>query len=260
MRPEEFDANLAAFLRAVHPDDRAYVQNEYQASLSEKRPYDIEHRIVRKDNGEVRWVHERCVHVRNDRGEVVRSDGVVQDITERKVVENALRENEEKLRGLYELSPLGFALTNMKGQYIEFNESFRRICGYSEKELKTLDYWALTPKKYEAEEARQLESLARDGHYGPFEKEYVRRDGTLVPLCLSGVLVKDGNGQEFIWSIVEDITERKRSEEALHRVREELEARVQERTAELVRTNRDLSKEVPLSRFVWVAVVFFPPF
>jgi len=69
----------------------------------------------------------------------------------------------------------------MKGCYVEFNESFLRICGYSEKELKALDYWTLTPKKYEAEEAIQLESLARVGQYGPYEKEYVRRDGTLVP-------------------------------------------------------------------------------
>ena len=166
------------------------------------------------------------------------------EVAERKRVEEALRESEAKLRGLYELSPLGIALTDMKGRYVEFNESFRRICGYSEKELKALDYWTLTPKKYEAEEARQLESIARVGHYGPFEKEYVRGDGTLIPLRLSGVLVTDRNGDEFIWSVVEDITERKRSEEALRRTREELEIRVQERTAELVRTNRELSREV----------------
>jgi PAS domain S-box-containing protein len=166
------------------------------------------------------------------------------DNSEQKQLENAYRESEAKLRGLYELSPLGIALTDMKGRYVEFNESFRRICGYSEAELKALDYWALTPKKYQAEEARQLESLVKDGHYGPYEKEYVRRDGTLIPLRLSGVLVTDRNGEEFIWSIVEDITERKQSEEALHRTRDELEMRVQERTAELLETNRELSREV----------------
>lgn len=166
------------------------------------------------------------------------------EIAERKRLEDALRESEAKLRGLYELSPLGIALTDMNGHYVEFNKSFERICGYSEKDLKALDYWTLTPKKYEAEEARQLESLASVGHYGPYEKEYVHRDGTLVPLCLSGVLVTDHNDEEFIWSIVEDITERKQSEEALRRARNELETRVQERTADLVRINRELSKEV----------------
>ena len=87
MPPEGFEANLEAFLQRVHPDDRESVQNEYQASLWGKKPYDIEHRIIREDNGEVRWVHERCIHVRNERGEVLRSDGIVQDITDRKLVE-----------------------------------------------------------------------------------------------------------------------------------------------------------------------------
>ena len=92
MTPEEFEANLEAFLRTVHPDDREYVQNEYHASLWGRKPYDIEHRIIRKDNGEVRWVHERCVHVRNEKGEVLRSDGIVQDITERKLVEQKVHQ------------------------------------------------------------------------------------------------------------------------------------------------------------------------
>jgi len=137
------------------------------------------------------------------------------DITQSKQIENALRESEEKLRALYELSPLGIALTDMQGRYLEFNESFRRICGYPEEELKSLDYWTLTPRKYEADEARQLESLANTGRYGPYEKEYRRKDGTLVPLCLNGLNVSDNEGNKYIWSIVEDITERKRSETAL---------------------------------------------
>ncbi|MGZ5008987.1 MAG: PAS domain S-box protein, partial [Methylobacter sp.] len=141
--------------------------------------------------------------------------GVWRDITERKRAEEALRESEEKLRSLYELSPLGIALTDLDGRYVEFNESFRHICGYDEEELKALDYWALTPKKYEADEARQLESVIITGRYGPYEKEYVHKDGNLVPLRLNGVLMTGRDGRKYIWSIVEDITERKRAEENL---------------------------------------------
>ena len=78
-------------------------------------------------------------------------DSLNTEVAERKRLENALRESEAKLRGLFELSPLGIALTDMNGHYIEFNESFQRICGYFGKELKALDYWTLTPKKYEAQ-------------------------------------------------------------------------------------------------------------
>lgn len=131
---------------------------------------------------------------------------------ERLQVENTLRESEEKLRGLYELSPLGIALADMNGRYVEFNDAFKNICGYPGEELKVLDYWALTPRKYEAEELRQLESLERTGRYGPYEKEYVRKDGSLVPLRLNGILITRKDGQKYIWSIVEDITQKKQAE------------------------------------------------
>jgi len=145
-------------------------------------------------------------------GEGLLITSAIRDITERKRAEESRQESEEKLRGLYELSPLGIALTTIDGQFVEFNDAFQRICGYSLKELKALDYWALTPRKYEADEARQLASLESTGKYGPYEKEYIRKDGTLVPLQLTGMLITGRDRRKYIWSIVEDITERKRAE------------------------------------------------
>lgn len=134
---------------------------------------------------------------------------------ERLAMKTSLLDSEKKLRGLYELSPLGIALTDMQGHYLEFNEAFRSICGYSAEELKTLDYWALTPKRYAADEARQLESLEHTGRYGPYEKEYIRKDGSRVPLRLNGMLVKRNDGQHHIWSIIENITDLKLNEQRL---------------------------------------------
>ncbi len=137
------------------------------------------------------------------------------DITERKLAEESLRASEEKLRGLYELAPLGFALTDMNGRYIEFNEAFRAICGYPADELKAIDYWTLTPKEFEQDEIFQLESLERLGRYGPYEKKYCRKDGSLVSINLNGRLVNGPDGQRYIWSIVEDISTRKQAEAKL---------------------------------------------
>ncbi|MCQ8118769.1 EAL domain-containing protein [Methylomonas rosea] len=125
------------------------------------------------------------------------------------------QESEAKLRGLYELSPLGIALTDMQGRYVRFNEAFHNICGYAPDELQNLDYWALTPKKYEAQEAMQLELLSRQGHYGPYEKEYRRKDGSLIPIRLNGMLISGADGQNYIWSIVEDVSEWQRIHMAL---------------------------------------------
>ena len=144
--------------------------------------------------------------------------GATVDISEQNRAEQNLRLSEEKLRGLYELSPLGIALTDLHGQYIEFNEAFRQICGYPEDELKKLDYWTLTPKDYEAQEIKQLESLTQTGRYGPYEKSYRQKNGNLIPIRLNGMLVTGKDGQQYIWSIVEDITSHKHHEEQLKRI------------------------------------------
>lgn len=136
---------------------------------------------------------------------------------ERQRAEDSLRESEEKLRGLYELSPLGIVLTGMDGRFLQFNEEFQRLTGYTEAELRALGYWELTPGKYETDELQQLESLRQRQRYGPYVKEYVRKDGSTVPVQLNGVLVTDRNGNHYVWSIVEDISARKLHEDELYR-------------------------------------------
>jgi PAS domain S-box-containing protein len=130
-----------------------------------------------------------------------------------KKLEENIDENEQKMSALYRLSPLGIALTDMSGKYLEFNEAFAKICGYEKEELNELDYWELTPKKYEEDEAKQLELLSSTGFYGPYEKEYIRKDGSLIDIRLNGMLITDSNNQQFIWSIVEDISDQKSLQE-----------------------------------------------
>lgn len=85
-----FGANYEAFMDAIHPEDREAVNTAYTDSLAGNSDYDIEHRIIRRDNGEVRWVHEKCQHTLDENGQVLRSNGTVQDITERKRAEDAV--------------------------------------------------------------------------------------------------------------------------------------------------------------------------
>lgn len=88
LQPREFGATYQAFLDAVHPDDRAAVDNAYSVSVKEgKNTYEIEHRVVRKSTGEVRYVHEKCEHFRDESGRIVRSVGMVHDITGHKHAE-----------------------------------------------------------------------------------------------------------------------------------------------------------------------------
>jgi PAS domain S-box-containing protein len=216
------------FLNAVHPDDRELVSTAVGACVETGAGYNIEHRVVWPD-GQVRWLSEKGDVVRDENGAPLHMLGVVQDIHDRKVAEQALKdseaalsENEEKFRSLYELSPVGIALNEMDGDFLDANQAFLDIVGYTAEECRNLTYWALTPDEYAPQEAEQLASLDKIGRYGPYEKEYCRKDGQRVPVLLSGTIVHDLEGKPRIWSIVQDIAERKQTEQELRASEERL--------------------------------------
>ncbi len=93
LEPQEFGATYEAFLAHVHPQDHGAVNAAYSDSIRDRRDeYEIEHRVVRSRTGEIRWVHEKCRHVRNADGQIFRSLGMVLDITERKQAEEEMRQ------------------------------------------------------------------------------------------------------------------------------------------------------------------------
>ena len=92
----EFEPSYELFLTVVHPDDRAAVDQAYSSSIEESRDsYEIEHRIVRRGDGETRFVIERCLHERDASGKLIRSVGMVQDITDYKNAKKALEKAKE---------------------------------------------------------------------------------------------------------------------------------------------------------------------
>jgi len=139
---------------------------------------------------------------------------IVQDITERLAAEKALRDSEAYNRTLFEESPIGLALCEMDGTLVDANPAFAAIIGRTVEETLKLSYWEITPEKYADDERAQLEGLERHGRYGPFEKEYIHKDGYLVPVRLTGrMLLRDG--KKFIWSSVEDITDYKQARDRI---------------------------------------------
>ena len=97
LKPQEVTVTYQTFIEAIHTDDQKAVDLAYNNSvLQDKEGYEIEHRILRKHTGEVRYVHEKCSHIKDTNGKVVRSVGMVQDITERKQMQSKLEEYTRK--------------------------------------------------------------------------------------------------------------------------------------------------------------------
>lgn len=125
-----------------------------------------------------------------------------------------LRESQQYNRMLFEQSPIGLALCRMDGQLVDVNPAFATIIGRTVEEAKGFTYWDITPAGYDPQEEALLQRLKETGRYGPYEKEYVHKDGHWVPVQLKGQLVVQ-DGESYIWSSVEDISERIRNQEGL---------------------------------------------
>lgn len=131
LKPQSFEASYEAFLEHVYVDDIDFVNSSYQNSLKEKKKYQIEHRIVRK-NGEIGYVEEICEHKFNKDGEPIKSIGTVRDITKQKIIQNELFLVSE----VFEKMSDGVLITDEKQHIIKANNAFMDITGYTFEEMK----------------------------------------------------------------------------------------------------------------------------
>lgn len=134
----------------------------------------------------------------------------------RKLAEQTLRESESRYSRLHKSMRDGFAMVDMEGRYLEFNEAFREMLGYSEEELLALTYSAITPEVWHDFEQKIVdEQILSNGYSQVYEKEYRRKDGSVFPVELRALLVRDEKGNpRGIWANARDITQRKQAEKA----------------------------------------------
>ncbi|WP_404375048.1 PAS domain-containing protein [Vreelandella aquamarina] len=207
--PNQAAQDASPVFKLIHPDDLDYVVATITHSANTLEDWHAAYR-ARTQDGSYRWVAGQARPERLTDGSTL-WHGYLHDIHEQELSRKALERNESRLRGLFEFAPIGIALNDLKtGQFIDLNDALVRPSGYSREEFVKLSYWDLTPAEYQAKEEEALASLQSNGQYGPFEKEYIRKDGSRYPVRLQGMLSQDPDGRLVIWSLVEDITERRR--------------------------------------------------
>lgn len=208
---------VSAWQELLHPEDTGRVMSRLEASFAGLlNVYEIDFRMRHREGHWV-WISARGnVIERDGEGRPLVMAGTHQDITARKQVEVALQDSEGKFRGLFELSPVGIALNDFRtGQFLEVNDALLAPTGYTREEFLALSYWDVTPLSYASQEQVQIHAMEQSGRYGPYEKEYIRKDGSRYPVLLSGMLMVDAGGREVIWSLVQDISHRKAMESEL---------------------------------------------
>jgi PAS domain S-box-containing protein len=143
----------------------------------------------------------------------------------RKQAEDALRESEARLRRFYESGLIGLNYWNMNGTIIDANDKFLEMVGYTRQDMisGSIDWLRMTPPEYREFDERSMEELKATGvNKMPFEKEYIRKDGTRVPIVVGGAMLDEARVNGV--AVVLDITDRKRAEIDLQQAKEAAEA------------------------------------
>src|SRR6266481_3350648 len=203
---------------AIHPDDLPPILETFREALNSGKPYDVEGRFRRFD-GEFRWFLFRGSPLLDRSGKVAKWYGTNTDLEERKRAEDALRKSDERWRSVFENSAIGVALTDLNGHFLASNQVFQAMVGYTEEELRALTFLDLTHEAYrEANWALITELVEGKRRQFQIEKRYRRKDGSLIWVSNNVSLVPGTERvPRFIMALSEDITQRKRAEEALRR-------------------------------------------
>ncbi len=230
----------------IHPDDRERVLDEARNRKNhrEEARFTTEHRINHPD-GQLRWVLVRGLMEYDDAGRPARTHGFAMDITEQKWAQRALRESEERFRALVRSSAQTVWETTPEGLVIKDSPSWREFTGQHLEE-SLAEGWVNAIHPADREHALDVWNSAL-GSGEPLEVEYrlQRPDGTYRWTVVRAAPIHGADGQIVKWvGMNVDITDRKQTELALREAREELEKTVDERTAELRRTVREMETAV----------------
>jgi PAS domain S-box-containing protein len=209
--------------RMLHPEDRDRVLKAWHEAVVNGTPYEQEERH-RAADGAYRWFLARGVPWRDAEGRIVRWYGTNTDIEDRKQAEEALRESEIKFRRLLASNIIGVVFWTLEGDILETNDLFLNMVGYTREDLRQGDLcWKkLTPPEYAQVDEKAIGELTATGTCAPFEKEYIRKDGSRISVLIGSALLepKKDAGSSFVM----DITERKEAEEQLRRSEEKFKA------------------------------------
>lgn len=201
----------------THPDDHHLEEPHFVNMLTGRSAsYRFEKRYIHK-NGSVIWVNLNVANLKDAAGIVIGTLSTVEDITERKQVEDTLREREHLLRGIFETAAIGICACDREGKFIQFNPAYHKMLGLTAEELNRLTFWDVThPDDYHLKEPHYADMITDRVDSYRFEKKFLHKNGSIIWVNMNVAGLKNAEGQVIgTLAAVEDITERKRKEQIL---------------------------------------------
>ena len=208
--PKKFDATFEAFLNSVHPEDRAAVNYAYQNSLVNRRPYEITHRTCMAD-GRIKWVQERCITEFDAAGKPLRSQGTVQNVTERMLADEQLR-----IAAVAFESQESMLILDANRIILRVNHAFTDETGYSAEDVVGKPSWMFRSELQDQAYYENMEDILKRTGRWQGEVWGKRKNGDAYQKHLSITTVTSAEGviTHFI-NTQSDISERKAAEERI---------------------------------------------
>jgi PAS domain S-box-containing protein len=210
---QDFPSSSETFYRQVHPDDLAFVREKKKMVAEGLQRVEFEHRIIRLD-GAVRNIHQIAEIVFDRQGQPIRESGTIQDVTDQKLADAAMRESEERYRKMVMLSPDAH-FVHVDGRITFVNRAFCQLMG-ADDPTHYLHQVALEVVHPDSRElVRELErKIFNDQPVAPTEMKFLRLDGTAVDVEVSGVAF-DFRGHQEVQVSARNISSRKKADEEL---------------------------------------------
>lgn len=212
--PSHFRPTRPDFAEFIHPEDRAKVDAAFQASLDKDAPSNVEYRIVMAD-GRVKILEEQWRVFHNEQGEPIRLMGTCRDITERKQADEALQTAKTFSENLIQTANAIILSLDRAGNVVLFNQAAEEITGYKFSELKDKNWSILVPGDRFPDVWEEFDRLVGGTASNTFENPIVTKTGEERYIAWSNNPVRVNGEIVGTISFGNDITERKRSEQAL---------------------------------------------
>jgi PAS domain S-box-containing protein len=199
----------------LHPEDKESYTRNITAALENETTFkwSDEYRYVKSD-GSYAYVKDKAIILRDEEGKAIRMIGAMRDDTTNEKLKNELQQSEEQFKGAFDYSPVGMALVDIDGKYIEANDRLCEMFGYSNKEMKSLTFQEITlyeDLKIDLDHKESLDS-GKITHFSS-EKRFVHKNKSIVWANMSVSLVKNSKNEIYYVVQINDITERKNIEQ-----------------------------------------------